>query len=57
MIISGIIFIGAYNFCGVSITKIYDALTRSLLNITKTSLIWIIGIAITIIANSPDYNI
>jgi hypothetical protein len=36
----------------------FDALTRALLNITKTSLIWIVGIFITLSAGgNKDYQI
>lgn len=36
----------------------FDALTRSLLNITKTAAIWVVGIVITLIANGdPDFKI
>ena len=36
----------------------FDALTRSLLNITKTSVIWLVGIIITLAANGdPDFKI
>jgi hypothetical protein len=52
MVIIGIISIAVYNFTGAYITKLYDPLVRALLNITKTSIIWIIGIVITIL----DYN-
>ncbi len=51
MIILGIISIGLYNFNGLTITKIFDALTRSLLNVTKTSIVWVVGIIITLVAN------
>jgi len=50
MIILGIISIGVFNLNGLKITKMFDALTRSLLNVTKTAVIWIIGIIITLIA-------
>lgn len=52
LVISGILGIAVFNFGGASVTKIYDALTRSLLNVTKTSVIWIIGIIITLFATT-----
>ena len=52
LVISGIITIAVYNFGGVSITKMFDALTRSLLNVTKTAAIWIVGIIITVFATT-----
>jgi hypothetical protein len=52
MIILGLISIGIYNLNGLRITKMFDALTRSLLNVTKTSVIWVIGIIITLASDS-----
>lgn len=50
--------LAVYNLNGLRITKMFDALTRSLLNITKTSAVWVVGIIITIIANdNADYKI
>ena len=50
--------ISAYNLNGVRITKLIDALTRSLLNITKTGIIWVVGIVITVIVgDNPDYQL
>ena len=46
-----------YNLNGVRITKLFDALTRSLLNITRTSFIWIFGIIVTLAADSPQYQL
>lgn len=57
LVISGILTIAVYNFGGVSITKMFDALTRSLLNVTKTAAIWIIGIVITLFATTPEYKL
>lgn len=58
LVVLGLTSIGVYNFNGLKITKMFDALTRSLLNITKTAAIWVVGIAITLIANGdPDFKI
>jgi hypothetical protein len=54
----GLLTVGMYNLNGARITKLIDALTRSLLNITKTGIIWLLGIIITFIAgDNPDYQI
>ena len=53
----GVITVGAYNLNGVRITKMIDALTRSLLNITKTSIIWMAGIILTFALNNDDYRL
>lgn len=58
LVICGIFAIGVFNLNGLRITKMFDALTRSLLGITKTALVWIIGIIITLIAkNDKSYQI
>lgn len=58
LVVIGIATISAYNLNGVRITKLFDALTRSLLNITKTAVIWLIGIIITIsVGDNPDYQL
>lgn len=58
MVIAGLSLLAVYNLNGLRITKMFDALTRSLLNITKTSAVWVVGIIITIIANgNEDYKI
>jgi len=47
LVVIGILTISAYNLNGVRITKLFDALTRSLLNTTKTAITWIIGMIVT----------
>lgn len=54
MVILGIITISVYNLNGLRITKLLDALTRSLLNVTKTGFVWAVGIIITLIAGSDE---
>lgn len=58
MVIAGLSLLAVYNLNGLRITKMFDALTRSLLNITKTSAVWVVGIIITIIAqDNADFKI
>ena len=58
LVVVGIITISAYNLNGVRITKLIDALTRSLLNITKTGIIWAVGIIVTVsVGDNPDYQL
>lgn len=58
MVVLGLSSLAVYNFNGLKITKMFDALTRSLLNITKTSVIWVVGIIITVSTDgNPDYKI
>ena len=47
LVISGIFVISIYNLNGLKITKYFDALARVLLNIIKTSVVWLVGIIIT----------
>jgi hypothetical protein len=58
LVVFGIITLSAYNLNGVKITKLFDALTRSLLNIIKTGIIWAVGIIITVsVGDNPDYQL
>jgi len=50
LIVGGAAATGIYNLNGLRITKMFCALTRALMNIAKTSLIWIVGISITLLA-------
>lgn len=52
LVLFGLLALGVFNLSGVKITKLFDALTRSLLGITKTSIVWIIGIIITVIGKN-----
>ena len=58
LVVVGVMTVSAYNLNGVRITKMIDALTRSLLNITKTSLVWIVGIVVTFsVGDNTDYQL
>ena len=58
MTIGAMIIIGIFLFNGIKITKMYDALTKSLINITKTMLVWIFGIVITLYeSGNSDYKL
>lgn len=48
LVIAGVVSNAIYNFYGVTITQTMDSLTRSLLNVCRTALIWVVGIIITI---------
>jgi hypothetical protein len=52
----GIISISIFNIFGVTITKNINALARSIADVTRTSLIWGVGIIITVLANEPNYK-
>ncbi len=54
LVILGILTIAVYNLNGLRITKFFDALTRALLNVTKTSIVWAFGITITLLANGDE---
>jgi hypothetical protein len=57
--ILGAISIGVYNLNGLIITKKFDALARSLLNNTKTAIIWVVGILVTLTfgKNNKEYRV
>ena len=44
-----------YNYYGVSVTKYYDSLTRSLLNVCRTFVLWVLGIIITVSVGEDSY--
>lgn len=46
--ILGVFSIMIFNVCGVSVTKYISALARSICDVTRTLLIWIVGIIITV---------
>lgn len=50
MVPLGILSVGSFNINGLSITKYVNALARSLLNMTKTVVIWGIGLIVTVTA-------
>lgn len=48
LIIAGLVSNAFYNFYGVTITQTMDSLTRSLLNVCRTALIWLVGIIVSL---------
>lgn len=46
------LLIGVFILNGIKITKMFDGLTKSIINITKTTMVWGIGIIITLIWSS-----
>ena len=44
----GVCLIGLFILNGIKITKMFDALTKSIINISKTTLVRIIGIILTL---------
>jgi hypothetical protein len=58
LVVVGMTTVSAYNLNGARIIKLFDGLTRSLLNITRTSLIWLVGIIITFsVGDNPNYQL
>jgi predicted membrane protein len=57
LVIVGIITIAIFNFTGATITKFFDALTRALLNVTKTVILWAVGLAVTFLVTNSDYEL
>lgn len=50
--------IAFFNVTGLMITKHINALARAILNMSKTALVWIIGIIVTVTAgkSNSDYK-
>lgn len=58
LVVVGTATMAAYNLNGTRITKLIDALTRSLVNMSKTAIIWLVGIIITLaVGDNPDYHL
>lgn len=52
--LTGTFLIGFFILNGIKITKMFDALTKSIINITKTTVVWVIGITVTLIGGSDS---
>lgn len=48
LVILGLVSNAFYNYYGVRITQTMDSLTRSLLNVCRTAVIWVVGIMISL---------
>lgn len=46
-IVFGVFTIAIFNICGVSVTKHISSLARSIVDVTRTVIVWIISIIIT----------
>jgi hypothetical protein len=57
-VILGIFSIATFNVTGVTVTKYINALARSIGDVTRTILVWIVGIIITLSAGAdkPNYR-
>ena len=56
--ILGVFSIATFNVTGVTVTKYINALARSICDVTRTVIVWIVGIIITVTAgvNRPNYK-
>jgi hypothetical protein len=55
-VILGIFSIATFNIAGVSVTKYINALARSIGNVTRTILVWGVGIIVTVTAGATHSN-
>ncbi len=55
--LAGVLLIGLFILNGIKITNMFDALTKSIINITKTTVVWAIGIVVTLIAGGSDADL
>lgn len=56
-VILGVFSIATFNICGVTVTKYINALARSIGDVTRTVLVWIIGIIVTVTAGTNHPNL
>ena len=56
-VILGIFSIATFNICGVTVTKYINALARSIGDVTRTVLVWAIGILVTVTAGVTRPNL
>jgi len=56
--ILGIFSIATFNVTGVTVTKYINSLARSICDVTRTAIVWIVGILVTVTAgvNKPNYK-
>ena len=52
----GLITISVFNFSGISATKYMNAVARSIGDVSRTVLVWIIGIIVAASTNYPNYE-
>ncbi|EGR31767.1 nucleotide-sugar transporter, putative [Ichthyophthirius multifiliis] len=55
-IILGVFTIAAFNVCGVNITKHVSSLARSVVDVSRTVIVWIFGIILTVSSSNPNYQ-
>jgi len=55
-VILGIFSIATFNIAGVSVTKYINALARSIGDVTRTILVWGVGIIVTVTAGATHPN-
>ncbi|CAM6005525.1 unnamed protein product [Sphagnum balticum] len=56
--ILGVFSIATFNVTGVTVTKYINSLARSICDVTRTVLVWIVGILVTVTAgqHKPNYK-
>lgn len=47
MVILGVFTIAVYNVCGVNVTKHISSLTRSIVDVSRTLLVWMVSLIFT----------
>lgn len=57
LVITGTLACTVSNASGVAITKYFDGLTRCLMSMSKTALVWIIGLIVTFSVEDPNYQL
>jgi hypothetical protein len=47
--LASIVLVGLFILNGIKLTKIFDAVTKSMVNISYTAVMWVVGLIITIL--------
>lgn len=50
----GVLTIAIFNICGVTVTKRVSALARSIVDVTRTIVVWVVGLIITWSSNGEN---
>lgn len=55
-VLIGIVSIASFNIAGITVTKYLSSLTRSIVDVIRTIIVWLIGIIITVTIGREEQN-
>lgn len=56
LVLLGVFTIAVFNICGVSVTKYISSVARSVVDVTRTVIVWLVGLIITWINPSAAWE-